>query len=310
VETVPLKTLGVARRGHLELRDAELRVVAPSRFLDAWRIPRYAVIGVADLRPARPESDEVLPRREAALGHLRTGSAFGKGRVLLVFRSPQRVPSARWFTTMAGIGVRKSRGDGVWLDAVVVDPKDTDVALALLEAWGVPLVDDPVRFWAEHAGVVTDPAERRRVVDERAGIARRSRTKALWWAIGLALAGWLWVQLNGAGKVEVLGALVFLLLTALLTVVMTVERRARYLRDVARSGSVRQAEAGRLTNLLLFFGILGTLVVVALLLRPDDGPLQVVLGVLPWSWLFAGLIAWQSQLGVPLPDEFPDRRTS
>jgi hypothetical protein len=139
-------------------------------------------VGVADLSAVGWGTRGDVFRNPLALPYLATRSRYDQPNLVLLFRTPQRLPAG----ASGRIGSRQGLVDGLTLRAA--DPAG---AAAALTEGGAIGVGDPSLFLRQHREVVDDPAERAALLHGDSSGSRLRQGSTLLFYVALFLVTWL-----------------------------------------------------------------------------------------------------------------------
>jgi hypothetical protein len=171
---VPLKRYRFSwRKSFVAAGDGAVRVVLPTLWRRPLEVP-FAEVGVLDPARAAPSGEAVFAD-PVQVPYLHVTSALALPNVVLLFAHPVTPPRIRRFADSNAVGLPE--GD---LDGVGVRTADGPTAVEHLVAAGLERVEDRDAWLERTRRVVTEPAERERVL-------RTRRTDRRWTLVAVAL---------------------------------------------------------------------------------------------------------------------------
>jgi hypothetical protein len=150
----------VTRQPYMELDGSSVRLRIPSIFGEVWNLNAADVV-VADQSTNRDDSgDDWVFEAPVNIPYAATTHPAFKPNLMLLFKTPQRIPSLRFFGAQTiGLSQPDSRSAaGIHIDGLELRARDPHDAVETLAAAGLERVDRPNAWLRDHRRVTQDPS--------------------------------------------------------------------------------------------------------------------------------------------------------
>lgn len=149
----------VTRQPYMELDGSSVRLRIPSIFGEVWNLNAADVVVVADQSANRDDSgDDWVFEAPVNIPYAATTHLAFKPNLMLLFKTPQRIPSLRFFGAQTiGLSQPDSRSAaGIHIDGLELRARDPHDAVETLAAAGLERVDRPNAWLRDHRRVTQD----------------------------------------------------------------------------------------------------------------------------------------------------------
>lgn len=229
-KVIPLRTYRFyGKKSRIEVDGGIARLFLPQYFGRAiWEIPIDS-IGVTDLSTleAPPALEDTNLRKTPRIPYFFTTGTVTSPNLLLLFRTPQRVPPVRAIVALAPnvdlpFGYREARS-GALIDGTLLRAVDAKAAAAFLAQAGAEVIEDPTSWLIRYREIVADEAHATELRTRRRAFRRLLRVSSV-----LLIAGFVaGIPLRGRGDFPTWGWWVLAILLSGLVLRLVVRRGNR-----------------------------------------------------------------------------------
>jgi len=149
------------RQPYIELDGPAVRLRIPGIFGEVWNLNAADVaVVVCGSTLADDSGDDWVFEAPVGISYAATTHPAFKPNLMLLFKTPQRIPRLRFGGTQAiGLSRRESRTSaGIKIDGLELRARDSQAAVETLGAAGLERVDRPNAWLREHRRVTQDPS--------------------------------------------------------------------------------------------------------------------------------------------------------